>query len=106
MTEPDLARRRYLSLQRMARGTGQPTDALMSIYALEGFLARMAVSAYASNLVLKGGMLIAAFTDRRLTRDIDLQAIHLVNDDDVVREIVVEVASISVRTALSTTHRP
>lgn len=95
MTKPDRAKRRCLSLQRTARRTGRPTDALMSIYALEGFLARLAASAYRLNLVLKGGMLIAAFTDRRLTRDIDLQAVYLANNKHVIQEIVVEVASIS-----------
>ena len=41
---------------------GYRIDELMTIYALEGFLARLGLSAHASNLVLKGGMLIAAFT--------------------------------------------
>jgi hypothetical protein len=66
----------------------------MTIYALEGFLARLGLSAHASNLVLKGGMLIAAFTERRLTRDVDLQALHLANDANIVKAIVVEVASL------------
>ncbi len=94
MTDPDLAGRRDLALQRTARSAGRPIDELMTIYALEGFLARLGLSAHASNLVLKGGMLIAAFTERRLTRDVDLQALHLANDADIVKSIVVEVASL------------
>lgn len=94
MADPELAKARYLALQRAARSTRRPTDELMSIYALEGFLARLGKSAYASTLVLKGGMLLAVFTERRPTRDIDLQALELANDADTIKSIVMEVASI------------
>ncbi|GMQ85548.1 MAG: nucleotidyl transferase AbiEii/AbiGii toxin family protein [Acidimicrobiia bacterium] len=94
MADPDLAKERYLALQRTARSTGRPSDELMSIYALEGFLARLGKSTYASKLVLKGGMLLAVFTERRPTRDIDLQAVELANNADTIRSIAVEVASL------------
>lgn len=39
-------------------------------------------------------MLIAAFTERRPTRDMDLQGLHLANDADIVKAVVAEVASL------------
>jgi hypothetical protein len=56
----------------------------------------MSRSTYTDHLVLKGGVLLAAFGQRRPTRDIDLQASALSNDADIVRAIVCEVASIDV----------
>jgi hypothetical protein len=65
---------RYLDLQRIARQTGPPTDELIQLYALECFLDRLTRSVFARNLVLKGGVLLAALDARRPTRDIDLAA--------------------------------
>lgn len=72
-TRATTAGRAYLDLQNLARKQRRPTDELHQIYALEGFLARLAVSRYADQLVLKGGVLLAAYDTRRPTRDIDLQ---------------------------------
>lgn len=89
-----LGRQRYLALQRAAREMRRPTDELMSFYVLEGFLARLGASRYASKLVLKGGMLLAVFSQRRPTRDVDLQGRELANDADTVLSMVVEIASL------------
>jgi hypothetical protein len=64
--------RRYRDLQNLARRTGRPTDELHPLYALEGFLERLAASSHAPRVVLKGGVLLAAYDSRRPTRDIDL----------------------------------
>jgi len=83
--------RAYLDLQNMARRQKRPTDELHALYALEGFLARLSTSAHADKLVLKGGVLLAAFDARRPTRDVDLQAQAMANDTvsllDLVRDI-------------------
>lgn len=50
------------------------------MYTLEGFLARLALSTQAGDFVLKGGVLMAAFADRRPTRDIDLLASGFANE--------------------------
>jgi hypothetical protein len=63
----------YLDLQRKARVEGRATDELLALYALEGFLDRLNSSPRAPDLVLKGGVLLAAYDTRRPTRDIDLQ---------------------------------
>jgi hypothetical protein len=85
----------YLDLQNKPRKDKRPTDELLALYTLEGFLARLTTSAYASQLVLKGGVLMAAYAARRPTRDVDLQAQDLSNDADQVLEIVRTIATIA-----------
>jgi hypothetical protein len=86
--------RAYLALQRLAREQRRPTDELMRLYALEGFLGRLAVSPYAEDLVLKGGVLLAAYATRRPTRDIDLEGLRLPNDIDHLLSIVAGIANV------------
>ncbi len=83
----------YLDLQNLARREGRATEELLVLYALEGFLARLAQSDHASRFVLKGGALLAAFGARRPTRDIDLAARDVPSDAERVLAIVREVAS-------------
>jgi hypothetical protein len=90
------ARRIYSDLQRRARGTGRPVQELFQLYILEVFLDRLSRSDYVERLVLKGGVLLAAFGQRRPTRDIDLQAENLSNDAEVVRLRVLEIAGIDI----------
>jgi hypothetical protein len=87
--------RAYLDLQNKARGEKRPTDELLALYALEGFLTRLAGSAYSDSLVLKGGVLLAAFDARRTTRDIDLQASAVSNDVDTVLGLICEIAALA-----------
>jgi hypothetical protein len=98
MTRPDrtsVAGARYLDLQRKARQSGRPTDELIQLYALECFLDRLTQSAFARNLVLKGGVLLAAFDARRPTRDIDLAASSLRNTEAEILAVVRDIAAIS-----------
>jgi predicted nucleotidyltransferase component of viral defense system len=85
---------RYLGLQGMARRTGRPTDELIQLYALECFLDRVTRSDYAQNLVLKGGVLLAALDARRPTRDIDLAASSLRNTETEILAVVRTIAAI------------
>ncbi len=93
VTRGTVAGRAYLDLQAKARRDKRATAELLQLYALEGFLGRMAASAAAKNLVLKGGVLLAAYDTRRPTRDIDLAARHLANDTGRVLALVQEVLS-------------
>lgn len=68
------AGRAYLDLRKLARESQRPVDELLQLFVLEAFLDRLASSRFAEQLVLKGGILLAAFEERRATRDIDLQA--------------------------------
>ena len=71
-TRSTSAGRAYLDLHRQARQDRRPVDELMQLYVMECFLARLATSRFADQFVLKGGVLLAAFGERRPTRDVDL----------------------------------
>jgi hypothetical protein len=92
-TRATVAGRTYLDLQNLARRQHRPTDELHQLYALEGFLARLAASAYADSLVLKGGVLLAAYDARRPTRDIDMQARALDNNAGQILQHVRAIAA-------------
>jgi predicted nucleotidyltransferase component of viral defense system len=100
-TKETTAGQRYLTLQRKARRTGRPTDELIQLYALEGFLDRLTKSQYAENFVLKGGVLLAALDVRRPTRDIDFAARNLANDTTLMLGVTRQIAVISLDDGLS-----
>jgi len=74
------AGRAYNDLRNLARKQKRDPAEYITLYALEGFLARLAASESAADFVLKGGVLMAAFTERRPTRDIDFAARGFAND--------------------------
>ena len=86
----------YLALQSIARATGQGFEQLAVLYALEGFLRRLAASQDRDAFVLKGGVLLAAFGARRPTRDADLLALDLANDREIVEAKVGSIAAVDV----------
>lgn len=63
------------------------------LYAIEGFLRRLSLSGYREQLVLKGAMLLAVLDARRMTRDADLSAHGIPNDEASVAGVVAEIAS-------------
>jgi len=63
------------------------------LYALEGFLLRLANSQHVNKFVLKGGVLLAAYELRRPTADIDFAGIQVSNEVESVRQLVAEIAS-------------
>jgi hypothetical protein len=87
----------YLDLQSQARQNGRLTDELLHLYTLEGFLARLAASPMRDHFVLKGGVLLAAFGNRRPTRDIDLSGFDLTNDAATILNLVRTVLTIPLR---------
>jgi predicted nucleotidyltransferase component of viral defense system len=93
-TRATTAGRTYLDLRKLARDGRRPVDELLQLYILEAFLARLSQSEFAERLVLKGGALLAAFDERRPTRDIDLQAQALENDIETIRVTICEIAAI------------
>lgn len=84
----------YLDLQNGARRLGRPTQELLQLYVLEGFLARLAASDVRDRFVLKGGVLLAAFDSRRPTRDVDLAGLDLANDTVSVLELVRRIVAV------------
>jgi hypothetical protein len=78
----------YLDLRSQAKRAGRPTQELLQLYVLEGFLARLAVSDVRDKFVLKGGVLLAAFGTRRPTKDVDLAGVKLANSTHAVLAVI------------------
>jgi predicted nucleotidyltransferase component of viral defense system len=85
----------YRELQRRARAERRGTEELLVLYAHEGFLRRLSMSSYRSQLILKGGMLLAVVDARRPTRDADLSVRGVPNDEASVRDAIARIAQIS-----------
>lgn len=96
-THADLAGSHYLALQRLARAQKRTTAEILQLYVLESFLRRLVRSRHNDRLVLKGGMLLAAFDLRRATRDVDVLALQTDNDPAAVKRMVMDVASVDVK---------
>jgi hypothetical protein len=88
------AGRAYLDLRKKARQDRRPVDELLQLYVLECFLARLSQTRFAGQFVLKGGVLLAAFGERRPTRDIDLQAQAHDNDPEAIRAAICQIAAL------------
>lgn len=86
----------YLDLRRMARVEARGTDELLTRYVLERFLYRLSISEFRDRFVLKGGMLLAAFGERRPTRDVDLLGLAVTNDAASVAAVVAQIAALEV----------
>lgn len=67
---------------------------LLTLYALEGFLDRLVRSGRSAELVLKGGVLLAAYAVRRPTRDVDVAARAHSNEPDEVLDLVARIAAL------------
>ena len=91
----------YLALQKLARAQGRNTQQLFELYIHERFLARLAESRFAESFILKGGMLLATLDVRRTTRDADMLARGLSNDEENLRTVVGEIAAIPIDDGVS-----
>ncbi|MGH3169266.1 MAG: nucleotidyl transferase AbiEii/AbiGii toxin family protein [Trebonia sp.] len=80
-------------MRSKAKSAGRATAEYLRLYALEGFLLRLAVSPHRNRFVLKGGVLLAAYELRRPTADVDLSAIQTPNEVGIVRRLVAEIAA-------------
>lgn len=101
MTPPAPARdalggRAYNDLRNLARRHQRDPAEYITLYALEGFLARLAASEFAADFVLKGGVLMAAFAPRRPTRDVDFAARSFTNDTAEVEQRIRQIVSAAV----------
>jgi hypothetical protein len=91
-----IAHRTYRALQAKARVEhDRNTGALLTVYAVESFLRRLAMSDHANQLVLKGGMVMAANSIRRMTKDADLSTHDVSNDEAHIRGVVAGIAALT-----------
>ena len=96
------AREVYRALQALARTDyGGNTGALLAVYAVEGFLRRLAASSYAANMTLKGGMLMAATSARRMTKDADLATVGVANEEAAIATAVREIIAVALDDGLA-----
>ena len=93
-TRATVAGRTYLALRRKARAEGRGTEELLQLAALEAFVDRLSESVRARDLVLKGGVLRAAYDARRPTKDVDLSARNVPNEPSAVARLVEEILEI------------
>lgn len=98
--------RAYLDLQNRARREKRTTQELLTLYVLERWLARLAVSRHAETLVLKGGLLLSVFDARRATADADLLARNLANDQETVIGRVREITAVTLDEDDGVTYLP
>ncbi|MEU4410115.1 nucleotidyl transferase AbiEii/AbiGii toxin family protein [Streptosporangium sp. NPDC023963] len=88
-TRDTTAGRVYNDLRNLARRSGRSTDETMVEYVLERFLYRMGLSPEGGHhFILKGGLLLAQFGARRMTRDIDILGRAFPSDEaEIIRRI-------------------
>jgi predicted nucleotidyltransferase component of viral defense system len=93
-TRDTTAGRIYNDLRNLARRTGAPTDQVMLEYLLERFLYRVSVHHLGGqHFVLKGGLLLAQFGARRITRDIDILGRAFPGDEQEIIRRITEIAA-------------
>jgi predicted nucleotidyltransferase component of viral defense system len=95
MNPPSNLKSLLAKLRNIARREGLPPDAMLLLYMHEGFLARLAISPYRDNLILKGGLnLYSRYqTKARPTRDIDFAARAIANTPSTVEKVIRNIAS-------------
>jgi predicted nucleotidyltransferase component of viral defense system len=92
-TKATAAGQAFLALRSRALSAGRTTAEYLRLYALEGFLLRLANSPHKNRFVLKGGVLLAAYELRRPTADVDLAATATPSTVEFVRKLVADVAA-------------
>lgn len=91
----------YAALRREANARGRAFGEIVTLYALERFLARLTQTRYRDDFVLKGGVLLAAYGLRRPTRDIDAQLVDQDLDAEFLLDVVRAVADMTAEDALT-----
>jgi Nucleotidyl transferase AbiEii toxin, Type IV TA system len=93
-TRDTTAGRIYNDLRNLARRSGASTDQVMLEYLLERFLYRVSVHPLGGqHFVLKGGLLLAQFGARRITRDIDILGRAFPCDEEEIIRRITEIAA-------------
>lgn len=85
-------------IKNKAKEANMSAQLVMQNYLLERLLERIAQSDYRSNLILKGGFLIASMVglDSRATMDMDVTLKGMVLNEEIVRRMFKDICSIKV----------
>ena len=84
-------------LKNRAVASGKTMQEALTAYGLERTVYRLSVSDYVERFTLKGGIFLYAIFDgefARATRDIDLLAGNIPNDEDCMRKVFKDIFSI------------
>ncbi|RAN69329.1 hypothetical protein B5P43_36585 [Bacillus sp. SRB_336] len=84
----------YRQLIRLGRDRQRPGDEMITLDGLERVLGRLTDTQYVNDFSLKGGVLLAAFSMRRPTRDIDMQALDFTLDSAHMSEVIQAICSV------------
>ena len=95
-------------INNLAKELGVAPQHALQRYFTERFLARIAASPYANNLVIKGGTLMSAILGvaHRTTMDIDATIIGMKADEATIGRVVAEIAAIDVGDGIVFTAKP
>jgi predicted nucleotidyltransferase component of viral defense system len=82
-------------VRNLSKGDSTKAQTIIRNFVMERFLERLSLSQHRSNLVLKGGTLVAAIVglDNRATMDIDTTLKNLSLNEDSARKIVEEITA-------------
>jgi len=83
-------------VRNISKGDSTKAQIVIRNYVIERFLERLSLSKYRNNLILKGGILVAAMVglDNRATMDLDATIKNLPMSEEIARKIVDEITSI------------
>ena len=85
-------------IKNKARSLGIDAQLLLKRYFMEQMLARIAVSKYKTNFILKGGILISSMVglSSRATQDIDVSIINKPLTKDEIEKMITEICNIDI----------
>ena len=90
-------------IKNLSGGNGSKAQLLLRNYMMERFLARISISKYKDNFILKGGMLVSAVVgvQARATMDIDTTVKALPLNLADTKRIIEEIASIDIQDGIT-----
>ena len=82
----------------MSKGDSTKAQIIFRNYVMERFLERLSISSYRSNLILKGGVLVAAIVglDNRSTLDMDATIKNLPLSEESAKKVVEDITNIQI----------
>ena len=90
-------------VRNIAKGDSAKSQGLIRNFATERFLERLSLSRFRSNLILKGGTLVAAMVglDNRSTMDVDTTLKKLPLNESTVRTIVDDIIAVQIEDGMT-----
>lgn len=89
----------HARLLNISKETGENFNAILNRFFQERFLARLSMSDFKKFFILKGGLLLAtqSIAKFRPTIDIDMLAVNIKNDVEILKPIIIKITQISMQ---------